>query len=186
MCSELSAQTALGVDLFCHVSDKQAAADVQGVWAVHFFPEGLQADESSLYHAFLLVSTRTGTKVLRTGEDLDELSAQQAEFVLDSRTIFAGNLLQASRIVQVLHSSVTQCPVLLGACQRSCLVAAGESMQGHPTLWDGLPPQPCRKSSCSVATSRMLPYCNHCWEVSSGQDMCLSWYTTAWTFRRMC
>ena len=74
---------------------------MQGVWAVHFFPEGLQADESAQYHAFLLVSMRTGTKVLRTGEDLDELSAQQADFVLDSRTVFAGNLLQASRIVQV-------------------------------------------------------------------------------------
>ena len=88
------------------VSDSQAGADVQGVWAVHFFPEGLQADEFALYHAFLLVSTRTGTKVLRTGEDLDELSAQQAEFVLDSRTILAGNLLQASRIVQVQQLSV--------------------------------------------------------------------------------
>ena len=79
---------------------------MQGVWAVHFSPEGLQADESSLYHAFLLVSTRTGTKVLRTGEDLDELSAQQADFVLDSRTVFACNLLQASCIVQVLHALV--------------------------------------------------------------------------------
>ena len=72
---------------------------------MHFFPEGLQPDESSLYHAFLLVSTRTGTKVLRTGEDLDELSAQQADFVLDSRTVYAGNLLQASRIVQVPTSA---------------------------------------------------------------------------------
>ena len=76
-------------------------ADVHGVWAVHFFPEGLQPDESALYHAFLLVSTRNATKVLRTGEELDELSAQQADFVLDSRTVFTGNLLQASRIVQV-------------------------------------------------------------------------------------
>ena len=78
--------------------------DVHGVWAVHFFPEGLQPDESALYHAFLLVSTRAATKVLRTGEELDELSAQQADFVLDSRTVFAGNLLQASRIVQVAHA----------------------------------------------------------------------------------
>jgi len=87
------------------VTNGVASADVQGVWAVHFFPEGLQPDESSLYHAFLLVSTRTGTKVLRTGEDLDELSAQQADFVLDSRTVYAGNLLQASRIVQVPTSA---------------------------------------------------------------------------------
>ena len=78
-------------------------ADVHGVWAVHFFPEGLQPDATALYHAFLLVSTRAATKVLRTGEELDELSAQQADFVLDSRTVFAGNLLQASRIVQVAN-----------------------------------------------------------------------------------
>ncbi len=79
---------------------------MQGLWAVHFFPEGLQADELAEYHAFLLVGMRTGTKVLRTGEDLDELSAQQADFVLDSRTVFAGNLLQASRIVQVGSSAL--------------------------------------------------------------------------------
>ena len=71
---------------------------------MHFYPEGLQADESALYHAFMLVSTRGGTKVLRTGEDLDELSASQADFVLDSWTVFAGNLLQASRIVQASPS----------------------------------------------------------------------------------
>ena len=98
---------------------------MQGVWAVHFFPEGLQADASAQYHAFLLVSTRAGTKVLRTGEDLDELSAQQADFVLDSRTVFAGNLLQASRIAQVAHVfPVHNHPVPLGNNQRPLPISA--------------------------------------------------------------
>ena len=126
----------LGIDC---ASDDTLTADVQGVWAVHFFPEGLQADESALYHAFLLVSTRTGTKVLRNGEELDELG-EQAGFVLDSRTIFAGNLLRASRIVQVFCLPVAQCPVLpevLPNC--SC-----RTKPASPTYrcGEGLPPKP--------------------------------------------
>lgn len=75
---------------------------MHGLWAVCFRPEGLPADKSSLdWHAFLLLSMGDESKVLRTGEELDELQPSDSEFILASRTVAAGNLLSCSRIVQV-------------------------------------------------------------------------------------
>lgn len=77
------------------------------MWAVHFQPEGLPVDDSLLYHAFLFLNEKTSTKVLRTGEELDETDSSQVDFVLSRRTVFAGNLLENSRIVQVLGGSLS-------------------------------------------------------------------------------
>jgi hypothetical protein len=76
------------------------------MWAVHFQPEGLPVDDSLLYHAFLFLNEKNSTKVLRTGEELDETDSSQVDFVLSRRTVFAGNLLENSRIVQVLGGSL--------------------------------------------------------------------------------
>lgn len=75
-------------------------AGVDSMWAVYFQPEGLPVDGLP-YHAFLFLNEKSGTKVLRTGEELDETDSLQSDFLLSSRTVFAGNLLNNSRIVQV-------------------------------------------------------------------------------------
>lgn len=77
-------------------------AGVHGIWALHSKPEGVEAgsDAGLDWHAFLLISLGGESKVLRTGEELDELQPAAVGFALNSRTVHAGNLLGCSRIVQ--------------------------------------------------------------------------------------
>lgn len=72
------------------------------MWAVYFQPEGLPVEDDILHHAFLFLNEKSGTKVLRTGEELDETDPSEVDFILSSRTVLAGNVLNNSRIVQVL------------------------------------------------------------------------------------
>ena len=84
----------------CSGSRACCEAGVQGLWALHFTPEGVPAGEGLDWHAFLLISLGSESKVLRTGEELDELQPADVGFALNSRTVHAGNLLGCSRIVQ--------------------------------------------------------------------------------------
>ena len=52
------------------------------------------------WHALLLLSAPGSTQALRTDEELDELPPAASGLRLDRRTLLAGNLLSASRIVQ--------------------------------------------------------------------------------------
>ncbi|CAL8463354.1 g2888 [Coccomyxa elongata] len=74
---------------------------VDEMWAVYFQPEGLRVEDDILHHAFLFLNEKSGTKVLRTGEELDETDPSEVDFILSSRTVLAGNVLNNSRIVQV-------------------------------------------------------------------------------------
>ncbi|KAK9839426.1 hypothetical protein WJX81_001424 [Elliptochloris bilobata] len=81
---------------------------VQGLWAVRYQPQGLPWEPSMDWHAFLLMAAPGGTKALRTDEELDELPPTAAGLRLDRRTLLAGNLLSASRIIQVHPAGVTR------------------------------------------------------------------------------
>ncbi|KAK9815325.1 hypothetical protein WJX72_001813 [[Myrmecia] bisecta] len=75
---------------------------VQGLWAVHYrVPDAMEDANSHTYHAFLLLSAATETKVLETGEELQERNPTEIDFVTDSPTVFAGNVIGAAYIVQV-------------------------------------------------------------------------------------
>jgi hypothetical protein len=91
-------------------------AGVDGLWAVHFQPEGVPYEDSLAYHAFLLLSVGGETKVLRTGEELDEVKPSEVDFALNTRTVSCGNLLNNSRIVQVSPRSLLRAPLPSCAC----------------------------------------------------------------------
>lgn len=76
------------------------------MWPVHFQPEGVPFEDSLVYHAYLLISVRGMTKVLQTGEELNEVKPAEVDFAMDSPTIFAGNLFNNSRIIQVRDTSI--------------------------------------------------------------------------------
>ena len=86
-----------------------ARAGVHRLWALHFRPEGVPTEASLEWHAFLLLSVGRESKVLRTGEELDELQPSEVDFKLDSPTVHAGNVLHCSRIVQArcTHSHIS-------------------------------------------------------------------------------
>lgn len=71
-----------------------------GLWAVRFRPEGLPWEPDFAFHAFLLLSVGRATKVLQTGEELQEMQGAQVDFVLDRPTLLAANLLSMARTVQ--------------------------------------------------------------------------------------
>ena len=76
------------------------APGVRGLWALHSRPQGVPMDASLEWHAFLLLSVGRESKVLRTGEELDELQPSEANFRLDGSTVHAANLLQCTHILQ--------------------------------------------------------------------------------------
>jgi hypothetical protein len=73
---------------------------VRGLWALRARPEGVPLETALEWHAFLLLSVGGESKVLRTGEELDELQPSEADFALDAATVHAANLLQCTRILQ--------------------------------------------------------------------------------------
>lgn len=73
-------------------------------------------DASLEWHAFLLLSVGNESKVLRTGEELDELQPSEVDIKLDVPTVHAGNVLNCSRIVQAC------CTYYMGSLSRLCSV----------------------------------------------------------------
>lgn len=107
---------------------RRVFAGVDEMWAVYFQPEGLPAEDDILQHAFLFLNEKSGTKVLRTGEELDETDPSQVDFILSSRTVLAGNVLNNSRIVQVFwHLCLTH---IVAACIAAwtCIVQSLRSL----------------------------------------------------------
>lgn len=83
-----------------------AVAEVKGVWAVHHADAqtdtGMQLDvQGGPHHSFMLMShpTSAETKVLETGDAMNQLTDAGA-FVTDAPTIYAGNILKHTLIVQ--------------------------------------------------------------------------------------
>ncbi len=83
-----------------------AVTEVKGVWAVHHADAqtdtGMQLDvQGGPHHSFMLMShpTSAETKVLETGDAMNQLTDAGA-FVTDAPTIYAGNILKHTLIVQ--------------------------------------------------------------------------------------
>mmetsp|Transcript_20113 Transcript_20113/g.65502 ORF Transcript_20113/g.65502 Transcript_20113/m.65502 type:complete len:1349 (-) Transcript_20113:519-4565(-) len=76
-----------------------ALRPVTGMWALHYKRPHVANAEG--YHAYLMLSVRGATMVLEEGEQLQELTAQGAEFLLDRPTLEAGTLFGQARLAQV-------------------------------------------------------------------------------------
>lgn len=98
--------------------------EIEAVWALHFSEESEHLPVSITSYAtnaFLVISTSTGTKILRSGEELEEVS-DHSDFDIGVRTVLAGSLLEDTRLVQV--------------CEKSILVLKGTQKTQEITLQD--------------------------------------------------
>lgn len=64
------------------------------------------ADEEEWFHSYMLLSTSSGTTILATGSDLEEVMPGTTDFVTAEETIVAGNVLNNEAIIQVVPSRV--------------------------------------------------------------------------------
>lgn len=88
------------------IAEKEAAinaeADVKFALEPEEALEDIVADVGDL-HSYMLLTSDTSTVVMSTGEDLEEVPAGSVDFLTDTGTIAAGNVLGHAAIVQV-HS----------------------------------------------------------------------------------
>ena len=103
---------------------------------MRYQPQGLPWEPSMDWHALLLLSAAGGTQALRTDEELDELPPAASGLRLDRRTLLAGNLLSASRIVQA-RPSLKQCAsissdlIATGCWPATCCPPRASSRHAH-------------------------------------------------------
>ncbi|KAK9800221.1 hypothetical protein WJX73_000021 [Symbiochloris irregularis] len=94
-----------------HVITHVPLQGVQGVWAVRYWPQGLDWEPAFEQHAYLLIAEEHSTRILQAGGgdddeeggggQLGQLEGPDLGFDTRRKTLAAGTLLNDSRIVQV-------------------------------------------------------------------------------------
>lgn len=86
-----------------HIVSSFPLGDADDIWSVRVSNDPLQAGKEQ-FHKFLVISRGTGTSVLSTGEELEEL--EKSGFYLEGPTVSVGTALQESIVVQIYPNGV--------------------------------------------------------------------------------
>lgn len=78
---------------------RQPCAGVVGAWAVHYSAPS-PSPSAPAYHSYLLLTVQGETKVLETGEELQEVT-DRVDYVVNAPTLAAGSMMGSQRVVQV-------------------------------------------------------------------------------------
>ena len=78
--------------------------NLQGLWTIHYRKEGAK-EEREPFHHHLVLSMKSTTMILETGEELQEVSAS-LEFITDSATLAAANIFGHYCSVQITENAI--------------------------------------------------------------------------------
>jgi len=103
--------------------------NLQGLWTIHYRKEGAK-EEREPFHYHLVLSMKSTTMILETGEELQEVSAA-LEFITDAATLAAANMFEHYCSVQITATAIR---VLKGGMKTQHLDLSGIGAPSGSTI----------------------------------------------------